>query len=111
MKSKKQKTMLRIAGIIAIAVVISFAAASCGGGGKLNGSYSLTGGGDLTYTFSGNKVTMESIGKVLGEGTFSTKGGKLTMTIDGNEQTLDYSLDGKDLILSSGGHQLKFAKK
>ena len=111
MKNEKLKTMLRIVRITALAAVIGFVFVACGGGGKLNGSYSLTGGGDLTYTFSGNKLTMESIGKVLGEGTFSTKGGKLTMSIDGNEQTLDYTLDGKDLILSAGGQQLKFVKK
>jgi len=110
MKKEKQKTMLRMVGIIAFAAVIGFVVVSCGGE-KLSGSYSLTGGGDLTYTFSGNKVTMESIGKVLGEGTFSTKGSKLTININGNEQTLDYTLDGKDLILGPAGQQLKFAKK
>jgi len=111
MKNEKQKAMLRIVGIIALIAVIGFVFAACGGGGKLSGSYSLTGGGDLTYTFSGNKLTMESIGKVLGEGTFSTKGGKLTMSIDGNEQTLDYTLEGKNLILSAGGQKLTFTKK
>jgi len=104
------KNTVKLLGIIAIVTVIGFTMVACGGGG-LNGSYSLTGGGDLTYNFSGGKFTMETGGKVLGEGTFSAKGGKLTMNVEGAEQTMDYKLEGNNLILSVGGQSLTFAKK
>jgi len=107
--TNKIKAIPRMAGIIVLFALIGFTMAACGGG--LSGSYSLTGGGDLTYTFSGNKITMESIGKVLGEGTFKASGGKLTISVDGAEQTLDYTLKGKDLILGPAGQQLTFTKK
>ena len=57
------KNTIKLIGIIAFAAVIGLTVTACGGG--LSGSYSLTGGGDLTYTFTGNKVIMESVGKVL----------------------------------------------
>ena len=104
------KNTVKLIGIIAFVAVIGFTMVACGGG--LSGSYSLTGGGDLTYNFlSGGKMSMESGGKVLGEGTYTAKSGKLTMTFDGAEQTIDYALDGKDLILGPVGQQLKFTKK
>jgi len=104
------KNTVKIFGIIVITAIIAVSAAGCGGGG-LSGSYSLTGGGDLTYNFSGGKFTMETGGKVMGDGTFSAKGGKLTMNVAGTEQTMDYKLEGKNLILSVGGQSLTFAKK
>jgi len=105
----KTKAVLKIAGIIAFAAIIGFTMIACGGG--LNGSYSLQGGGDLTYNFlSGGKMSMESGGKVLGEGTFKTSGGKLTITAGEGEQTMDYKLEGKNLIISVGDQSLTFAK-
>ena len=109
MKNTNNVSKIRIIGIIAIVAIIGLLA-SCGGG--LNGSYSLQGGGDLTYNFmSGGKMTMESDGKVLGEGTFKTSGGKLTITGSEGEQTIDYKLEGKNLIFSMGDQSLTFAKK
>jgi len=106
---KLQANNRRLLAIIAIVAVIGLLV-SCGGG--LNGSYSLQGGGDLTYNFmSGGKITIESDGKVLGEGTFKTSGGKLTITGSEGEQTIDYKLEGKNLIFSMGDQSMTFAKK
>jgi len=103
------KSRIGMIGIIAFVAVIGFTMVSCGGG--LSGSYSLTGGGDLTYTFSGNKMTMESGGRVLGEGTFKASGGKLIMEVEGATQTIDYRLEGKNLILTAEGQSITFAKQ
>jgi len=103
------KNTVKLIGIIAFVAVIGFTMVACGGG--LSGSYSMTGGGDLTYTFGPKgKITAESGGKVFGEGTFTTKSGKLTISGMGSEQTMDYTLNGKELTLSSGGYDLKFIK-
>jgi hypothetical protein len=100
---------LKITGMLFLILIIGLLA-SCGGG--LNGSYSLQGGGDLTYNFmSGGKIIMESDGKVLGEGTFKTSGGKLTITGSEGVQTIDYKLEGKNLIFSMGDQSMTFAKK
>jgi len=106
--TKKNANNRRLLAIIAIVAVVGLTV-SCGGG--LSGSYSLQGGGDLTYNFmSGGKLIMESGGKVLGEGTFKTSGGKLTITGSEGEQTIDYKLEGKNLIFSMGDQTMTFAK-
>ncbi|MCL2230609.1 MAG: hypothetical protein FWC01_05895 [Treponema sp.] len=100
----------KILGVIALVAIIAVSVTACGGG--LSGSYSLTGGGDLTYNFlGGGKVTMESGGKVLGEGTYKTSGGKLTFEFEGTTQAIDYKLEGKNLILTAEGQSITFAKK
>lgn len=81
-----------------------------GGGGKLSGSYKSD-IADMTYTFSGNKVTASSGGKVMAEGTFSTSGGELTMNVGGDDVKFKYSLEGKKLILGEGAARSEFTKQ
>ena len=111
-KTFKLKAVLRIAGITAIAAVIVFTAAACSGSGGLSGTYKFD-GMDVSYTFSGNKVTYKVSDSYTAEGTYKTSGGEITFTMDGFEesQVFKYTKQGNKIILSLDGVESTLTKQ
>ena len=107
----KIKTIQRIVGIIALAVIIGITVIACsggGGGGKLSGTFEYEGS---TRTFSGNKVTFQR-DDYKSESTFTISGDELTITAaDGDVTKLKYTLSGKTLTLDGGGGVQTWTKK
>ena len=99
---------MRSIAIIALVAVIGFTMAACsgGGGGKLSGAY--TDEDNLTYTFTGNKVTYSQGDKVYSELMFETSGNELIFYNEANgerfEEKMIFSLEGDKLTLSIPGH-------
>jgi hypothetical protein len=94
--------------IIAVIAIIGLTIAACGGGGGLSGTYSNE---FMSFTFSGNKLTVEAFGQKE-EGTYQIKGGKLiTTSKDGETETYDYTLTGNVLTMSMGGFEYTLTKK
>jgi len=106
------KNLFKVVGIIALVAIMGFAVVACsgGGGGKLSGDYKLD-AGDQTYSFSGNKVTASSGGKIFAEGTFTTSNDQLTLTVNGESVSFKYSLEGKKLILGEGAARSEYTKQ
>jgi len=107
------KNTVRIIRIITL-VVIGITMVSCGGGGgggKLSGTYKAD-TGNMTYTFSGNKITFEYAGVKM-EGTFETNGDQITTTWEGlsGSQTDKYSIKGKKLTWTSNGMEVTYTKQ
>lgn len=81
---------MRWIGIIALVAIIGLTIAACGGGGSnLNGTWA-TADGNASYTFAGNKVTVQR-GTTTIEGTIEIKDGNLLMTLDGAGETNSYA--------------------
>jgi len=102
------KNAIRILGIIALITVIGFTVIACGGS-KPNGTY-YNEEYKTSYTFSGNKMTMDTNGYVI-EGTFDAKDGKLIVTTEYGISEIDYTLKGKELTISVAGVSFVLIKK
>jgi len=107
------KNTVRIIRIITL-VVIGITMVSCGGGGgggKLSGTYKSD-VGNMTYTFSGNKISFEFAGVKM-EGTFETKGDQITTVWEGlsGSKTDTYSVKGKKLTWTSNGVEVTYTKQ
>jgi major membrane immunogen (membrane-anchored lipoprotein) len=103
-------------GYAALVVVIGFTMIACGGkggggGGKLDGTY-YNEQYKTTYTFSGDKFTMDSGGFKM-EFTYELKDGKIQTTMmDGTEGgAIDYKLKGKELTITAGGASFTLIKQ
>jgi len=101
---KNKKTLF---GFIAFAVII-FTLAGCGGS-KPNGTY-VDAEGDVSITFSGNKLTIDEYGEKI-EGTYKAKDGKIHFTDGEYEESWEYSLEGNTLILDDTVFSKKTASK
>ena len=105
--------MLKWAGIIVLAAVIGFALVSCSGGGsggKPSGTYENK-DWQISYTFSGNKVTAEMGGTHLLDATFAVKDGKLVFTSKDGTEELPFTLTGNELKITRQGMETVFIKK
>ncbi|MCL2265946.1 MAG: hypothetical protein FWC22_07890 [Treponema sp.] len=92
------KNTIRVIGIIVLAAVIGFTMVACGGGGgKPNGTY-YNEQYKSSYTFSGDKLTMDVSGYTF-EFTFSVKDGKLITSSDLGIAEINYTLKGKELTI------------
>jgi hypothetical protein len=104
------KNTTKLIGFIALVAVIGLTFVSCGGGGKLSGTYS-TDDGSMSYTFSGKKVTAEAFGQ-KGEGTYELKDGRFIITMaDGKSESYDYKLEGNTLSFDWYGIEVILIKK
>ena len=111
------KKAIKLFGIIALVAVIGFTIIACnkgggggssGGGGKLSGAYKFD-DFDMSYTFTGNKVTITSDGEVISEVMFSTSGNEFTMYYEEDGERVEfqkfiYSLEGDKLMLYHPDH-------
>ena len=111
------KNTIKLIGIIALAVIIGLTAAACnkgggsGGGGKLSGTY-VSDDGEMSYTFSGKKVSANAFGEKA-EGTYELKDGMLIITSGGEKaDPISYKLTGNTLVFDLGfGIEVVLTKK
>ena len=93
--------------IISTLAVIILSMASCGGGGGLSGTYTNNDyGGEISFKFSGNKVTMSSFGMTI-EGTYKINGDKIEMTIMGETETSSFEKVSNKVIKIDGDEFIK----
>jgi hypothetical protein len=116
-----KNTIKNIFGIIALAAAVGFVVVACDksessdtaatdtASGQLSGTY-VDEGGEVSYTFSGNKMTM-SHGGHDHEYTFEVKEGKLIVTTEHGATESDFSLEGDKLTLVTEGETLVLTKK
>jgi hypothetical protein len=100
------KNRIDFLGIIAIIVIIGIVLAACGGGGGLNGTF-VDASGDVSVTFSGDKITIKNPAEET-TGTFKIEDGKIVTTDDrGRTSSVNYTLDGNKLTFMG----MTFTKK
>ena len=103
------KNTIKLFGFIALVAIIGLAMAACGGD-RLSGTYADD-TGIISFTFSGNKLTVEAFGQKA-EGTYKTSDGKLiTTSPDGKTETYEYILDGNNLTINQHGMKYTLTKK
>ena len=106
----KTKAIRRMAGIIALAVVIGFTVIACnkggGGSGKLSGTYEMDDRPGFSRTFSGTKHTFAGPG-FSSEGTFTISSDELTITgSDGDVTVFKFKLSGNKLEMANAKAKL-----
>lgn len=103
------KKFARILAVVMAVLMVSLCFVACGN--KLSGTYSAEEMGIKTsYTFDGDKVTMEALGMSV-EGTYEIKDDKIIITAEvlGVESTEEYDFEkGKDFIKVDG---IKYEKE
>ena len=115
------KNTIKLFGIIALVAVIGFTVIACnkggsssgGGGGRLSGTYVNDMG--VSYTFSGNKISIALNGETMSEVTYEIKDGKIFTTSEDGDATgeITYSLKGNELTIIPIGSSVEmvFIKK
>jgi major membrane immunogen (membrane-anchored lipoprotein) len=89
-----------------ICMACSKSGGGSGGGGKLSGTY-VNEAMQTSYTFSGNKVTLEMMGEKM-EFTYETKDGKLIANSADFGKTEDaYTLKGNTLTIRGADYTKK----
>ena len=105
-KTITSKTILRIAGIIAIVALIGFSFAACDNGttsSRVSGTYWKDINPALSITFSGNNFTIAEVGYPISvTGNYSVSGSTVFLTLPGGGSDWLTIVDSKTLKYSDG---------
>ena len=97
--------------MITLMMVLSIVMLACGGGG-LNGTWvtDMGFGTEMTWTFSGNRLTQESMGMRITM-PYTVRGNYISMNYEGMDVELPYRIDGNRLIIDMMGFEIVFTKR
>ncbi|MCL2563993.1 MAG: DUF5640 domain-containing protein [Oscillospiraceae bacterium] len=105
--------MKKMIAVVLLLVLIVGGLAACGGTHDLVGTWSVEGGGSLSFTFNEDGTGVEAWGGSEGEAfTWSASSGNVTVEFEEwGTEVFSYTIDGDRLTLDDGEEELSFTRQ